>query len=105
MYLGLESSYYKLKWRRVNTLNALLHHMVPILIFNTLQHVSIQLSYKVVLKWDHKHRNKQSILKRMCFWFDTASFEISCSQHINNNQLHPQSSWRKLCKMNPKYQV
>lgn len=49
-HLSLEGINNELQGLRLDTFNAFLHHMVPILILHTLQHVAIKLPDNVVLK-------------------------------------------------------
>jgi len=42
IYLPTESIYNELQVARINALHTLLDHMIPILIFNTLQNIAIQ---------------------------------------------------------------
>lgn len=48
-HLSLEGINNELKSLRLDTFNALLYHMVPILVFHTLQHMAIKLTDNVAL--------------------------------------------------------
>lgn len=53
-HLSLEGINNELKSLRLDTFNALLYHMVPILVFHTLQHMAVKLTDNVALngrKW------------------------------------------------------
>lgn len=49
-HLSLEGINDELQGLRLHTFDALLHHMVAILVLHTLQHVAIQLTDNVALK-------------------------------------------------------
>ncbi len=49
-HLSFEGINDELKSMRLDTLNALLHHMIAILIFHTLQHVSVKLPNHLILQ-------------------------------------------------------
>jgi len=59
--LALEGVDDELQGLRLHTLDALLHHVVPVLVLHTLEHVAIQLTHDVTLKrhaaWtNHRHQ-------------------------------------------------
>ena len=49
-HLALEGVDDELQGLGLDTLDTLLHHMVPVLILHTLQHVAVQFSYDVTLR-------------------------------------------------------
>ena len=53
--LSLEGVDDEMQGVRLNALDALLHHVIPVLILHTLQHVTVQLSHHLALRRDGKN--------------------------------------------------
>lgn len=55
-YLSLEGVYDEVQRMRLHTLDALLHHVVAVLVLHTLEHVAVQLAHHLALSGEPKDK-------------------------------------------------